>query len=99
MTKAFKVPILTSSDASSVAEEFCYNLKNLKRATIVGEVTGRGTYPSDEHVIKDGLIIFVPNGRAINPVTETNWESVGVTPDVPVASNLALKTVLGLIAV
>ena len=37
--------ILTSRRTFSAAEEFTYNLKNLKRATIVGETTGGGAHP------------------------------------------------------
>jgi len=36
--------------------------------------------------------VWVPTGRAINPITKTNWERVGVRPDVPVASDQALRT-------
>jgi C-terminal processing protease CtpA/Prc len=38
--------VLTSARTFSGAEEFTYNLKNLKRATIVGETTGGGAHPS-----------------------------------------------------
>ena len=34
----------------------------------------------------------MPSGRAINPVTKTNWEHVGVKPDKIVAPADALKT-------
>jgi hypothetical protein len=32
----------------------------------------------------------IPFARAINPITKTNWEGVGVKPQVEVASDLAL---------
>lgn len=35
---------------------------------------------------------FVPSGRAINPITKTNWEGTGVKPDVEVKADDALKT-------
>ena len=34
----------------------------------------------------------MPDGRAINPITNTNWEGVGVEPDVKVAADDALRT-------
>ena len=39
------VYVLTSHGTFSGAEEFTYDLKNLKRATIVGETTGGGAHP------------------------------------------------------
>jgi hypothetical protein len=36
--------------------------------------------------------VFVPTGRAINPITKTDWERVGVRPDIAVASDQALRT-------
>ena len=35
---------------------------------------------------------FVPNGRAINPITKTNWEGTGVKPDVAAPTEKALET-------
>ncbi|MBE2226611.1 MAG: S41 family peptidase [Ignavibacteria bacterium] len=85
------VYVLTSKFTFSGAEEFSYNLKNLKRATIVGETTGGGAHPGGVRAINEGFAIFVPNGRAINPITKTNWEGVGVEPDVNIKSELALE--------
>lgn len=84
--------LLTSSYTFSAAEEFAYNLKNLKRATIVGETTGGGAHPVSGHRIDDHFTIRVPFARAINPISKTNWEGTGVTPDVPVAASEALDT-------
>ena len=39
---------------------------------------------------------FVPTGRAINPISKTNWEGAGVEPDVKVAKELAFKTAYAL---
>jgi hypothetical protein len=85
------VYVLTSKYTFSGAEEFTYNLKNLKRATIVGETTGGGAHPGGMNVINKGFLIFIPVGRAISPITKTNWEGVGVSPDVNVKSELALE--------
>ena len=84
--------VLTSNKTFSAGEEFSYNLKNLKRATIVGETTGGGAHPGGMFRINDHFGAFVPNGRAISPITKTNWEGTGVEPDVKVPKELALKT-------
>jgi hypothetical protein len=86
------VYVLTSSRTFSGAEEFSYDLQSLKRATIVGEVTGGGAHPIRGQRIDDRFIIVVPIAKAINPVTKTNWEGTGVKPDVTVAASDALAT-------
>ncbi len=86
------VYVLTSNRTFSAAEEFTYNLKNLKRAIIVGETTGGGAHPGGPARINAHFQVWVPRGRAINPITKTNWEGTGVTPDVDLAAPLALKT-------
>ena len=86
------VYVLTSKRTFSAAEEFTYNLKNLKRAVIVGEVTGGGAHPGGGYPINPHFGIGVPSGRAINPISKTNWEGIGVTPDIEVPADHALKT-------
>lgn len=84
------VYILTSNFTFSGAEEFTYNLKNLKRATIVGETTGGGANPGGMMPINENYVVFLPTGTAINPITKTNWEGTGITPDVETAAPIAL---------
>ena len=86
-----EVYVLTSNRTFSAAEEFTYNLKNLKRATIVGETTGGGAHPGGTRRINEHFAIWVPSGRAINPISKTNWEGTGVKPDVEVPADQALK--------
>ena len=90
--------VLTSHGTFSGGEEFTNNLKVLKRATIVGEVTGGGAHPVTGHRIGDRFTIGVPFARAINPITKTNWEGVGVEPDVKVPAADALTTAEALAA-
>jgi C-terminal processing protease CtpA/Prc len=86
------VYVLTSSHTFSGAEEFSYNLKNLKRATLVGETTGGGANPGDVYPLNAHFQVFVPTGRAVSPITHTNWEGTGVAPDVSVAADKAFAT-------
>ena len=88
------VYILTSGRTFSAAEEFTYNLKSMERATVIGETTGGGAHPvdvvmldlGDEHYVR----LSLPFGRAINPITGTNWEGTGVTPDIESPAEQAL---------
>src|SRR5688572_2517295 len=91
------VYVLTSSRTFSGGEEFTYNLQSLKRATVVGETTGGGAHPVRGERLDDRFTIGVPFARAINPVTKTNWEGTGVTPDVQVPAADALEAALRLI--
>lgn len=75
----------------SAAEEFTYNLKNLKRATIVGETTGggahRGAYDASRITSASGCRQAARSIRS----TKTNWEGAGIAPDIAVDSAVALR--------
>ncbi|HWO25138.1 MAG TPA: S41 family peptidase [Kofleriaceae bacterium] len=86
------VYVLTSKDTFSGAEEFAYDVQNLKRATLVGEVTGGGANPGGPEKVHPHFMVNVPRGRAISPVTKTNWEGTGVRPEVAVPAERALDT-------
>ncbi|OUS01023.1 hypothetical protein A9Q86_09780 [Flavobacteriales bacterium 33_180_T64] len=93
--------VLTSGGTFSAAEEFSYNLKHLERATLVGETTGGGAHPGGSVVATDRFMVWVPTGRAINPITNTNWEGTGVSPHIKTpaadALDIAYKNVLELL--
>lgn len=95
------VYVLTSGGTFSAAEEFSYNLKHLERATLVGETTGGGAHPGGSLVATDRFMVWVPTGRAINPITNTNWEGTGVSPHIETpaaeALNAAYKNALELL--
>jgi len=84
--------ILTSGYTFSAAEEFTYNLKNMERATIVGETTGGGAHPVMSGVFPNlNIEMRIPMGRAINPITGTNWEGTGIEPNIAVPEAEALE--------
>lgn len=85
------VYVLTSSRTFSAAEEFSYNLRQLKRATLIGETTGGGAHPGELRKVGEHFRMFVSTGRAINPVSKTNWEGTGVEPHLPVKADDALR--------
>lgn len=85
------VYVLTSGRTFSGAEEFSYNLKNLKRATIIGETTGGGAHPTNTLIVQRDFLLRVPIARAVNPVSKTNWEGTGVEPDVAVPAAEAFE--------
>lgn len=88
------VYVLTSKDTFSGGEELAYDLQALKRATVVGEVTGGGANPTGFVDLGHGLGAAIPFGRAENPTTKANWEGRGVRPDVAVPADGALAAAL-----
>jgi len=74
--------ILTSSRTFSGAEEFTYNMKNLKRGTVIGETTGGGAHPTRTMIVQKDYLLRVPFARSVNPFSKTNWEGTGVEPDI-----------------
>ncbi len=86
------VYVLTSNRTFSAAEEFSYNLQQLKRATLIGETTGGGAHPGGVEIANEQFAIFVPSGKAINPISNKNWEGTGVQPHVQVKQADALAT-------
>lgn len=89
-----RVIILISPNTFSAAEEFTNNMKVLERATVVGEPSGGGANPGGPHQIGSEFTIFIPEGRAINPIQKGNWEGVGIIPDHVVPAQDALKEAL-----
>jgi hypothetical protein len=82
--------VLTSEKTFSGAEEFSYNMQTQKRATLVGETTGGGANPVRFLRINEQIEVYMPIGKAINPITKTNWEGVGVIPEIKTAAKDAL---------
>ncbi len=86
-----KVYLLTSHETFSAGEDFAYAMKNLKRATLIGESTGGGAHPGSAIRLNDHFGAIVPSGRSISPITHTDWEGVGVMPDVATDADDALS--------
>jgi hypothetical protein len=84
------VTVLISPRTFSGGEECAYDFQTQKRALIVGETSGGGAHPVNAYSLGHGFVVNLPTGRAINPITKTDWEGVGVKPDVKVAAADAL---------
>jgi len=82
--------VLTSGETFSAAEEFAYDFKHLDRAIIVGESTGGGAHMATKMELNDDYYMYLPFAGAVNPITGSNWEGIGVLPDVEVPSDDAL---------
>jgi hypothetical protein len=83
--------VLTSALTASAGEEFCYDVLTHKLGTLVGATTIGAANPGGMFRLSDHLAAFIATGRAVNPITKTNWEGVGVKPDVSVPAHEALR--------
>jgi hypothetical protein len=82
--------ILTSKKTFSAAEDFASGMQSRKRAILIGEQTGGGANPGFTFSVNRRFSIFIPTGRAINPITGGNWEEAGLTPDIKTSANHAI---------
>jgi C-terminal processing protease CtpA/Prc len=74
--------IMIGEETFSGAEEFSYNMQTQKRATLIGQTSAGAANPGGTRGINEHLSVFIPTGRAINPITHTSWEGVGVQPEI-----------------
>ena len=87
--------IIVSKNTSSAAESLAYGLQQFKRATIIGEQTHGEGNPGKRFIINDKLYMMIPTAVNVNAITGTNWEGVGVTPDIKTtASDAFAKTMV-----
>lgn len=94
-----KLFVLIGPKTFSAAEEFSNNIKVLNRGKIIGEPSGGGANPGAPILIGDGdkFILFIPTGKAVNPIQKGNWEGVGIIPDEFVPAEKALDQAILLI--
>jgi hypothetical protein len=82
--------VLTSKNTGSAAEAFAFSFKAIQRGKIVGETTAGAAHPVAFVKLGKGFVAMIPIGKISNPLTKTDWEGVGVTPDITVDSKIAL---------
>lgn len=76
------VVILAGPRTASAGEDFTYTMQALKRAAVIGERTWGGAHPITLYRLGDHFFAAIPHSRTISPITHTNWEGSGVTPDI-----------------
>ena len=84
------IMILAGPRTGSAGEDFTYTMQALKRATVIGEPTWGGAHPVASYRLSGHFYADIPNSRSISPITHTNWEGTGVTPDITVPQADAL---------
>jgi len=86
------VYVLTSVATFSAAEDFSYAMKTFKRATLIGDTTAGGANGtvSGPYRVQDHFTAYIPDALPISTITKTNWEGIGVIPDISVPAYDAL---------
>lgn len=82
--------ILAGPNTKSAAEAFVYTMQTLSRATVIGERTWGGANAARPYRLSEHFLAVIPSRRTISPVTHTNWEGVGVIPDIAATPDNAL---------
>ena len=75
----------------SGGEEFAYDLQGMKRGTLVGETSAGAANNNMFIALSPQLVISVPYGHVTSSFTRSNWEQVGVKPDVKTDPKDALR--------
>jgi C-terminal processing protease CtpA/Prc len=82
--------VLVDRRTGSGAESFAYHLQALGRITVIGEQSAGAANPGGFLQLPNDFCVFVAVGRVTNPITGTNWEGTGVSPDILSSSDEAL---------
>jgi C-terminal processing protease CtpA/Prc len=88
------VYVLISGHTFSAAEGLAYDLQALGRATIVGETSGGGAHPFEYLPVHPHFVLWSVTERSVNPITGSNWQDTGVTPDIRAEKDKALEAAL-----
>ena len=83
--------ILVNNKTISAAEGLAYNLQQLKLASIIGDSTYGAANPVQVFYIDNKFHVFIPVSVEKNGVTGTNWEHLGIVPDIKIKSEKALN--------
>lgn len=84
--------ILISNRTFSAAESFAYTLQSMKRAVIIGNTSRGGAHATRSFSIENAFVAFIPYSRGENAATKTDWEGVGVIPDIKADDPNAILT-------
>jgi hypothetical protein len=84
--------VLIDGRTGSAAEAFAYDVQQFRLGQLIGAKTAGAANNNGFTPIAPGFMLSVSFGRPVHPVSQSNWEGTGVSPDVAVAPEQALET-------
>ncbi|MGF7154370.1 S41 family peptidase [Novosphingobium gossypii] len=82
--------VLVDQGSASAAESFAYDVQQFKLGQLVGATTAGAANNNAFVPIAPGFMLSVSMGRPVHAVSKTNWEGIGVAPDVAAVPAQAL---------
>ena len=83
--------LLTDKRTFSAGEGLAFIVQERRRAEVIGETTAGAANPGRPYRLNDDLEVTVPNGKVRSAIGGTNWEGVGVVPDIRTSASDALR--------
>jgi hypothetical protein len=84
--------VLIDHYVGSAAEAFAYDVQQFRLGTLIGATTAGAANNNRFSPIAPGFMLSVSFGRPVHPISQSNWEKNGVSPDVAIDPGLALDT-------
>lgn len=78
--------VLINGFTGSAAEAFAYDVQQYKLGELIGVKTAGAANNNKLLPVAPNFILSVSYGRPVHPVSQSNWEGVGVAPDVETPS-------------
>ncbi|ATY34026.1 S41 family peptidase [Sphingomonas psychrotolerans] len=89
--KSTPLYVLISKQVGSGAEAFAYDVQQFHLGTLVGATTSGAANNNELTPIAPGFILSCSYGRPVHPVSGSNWEGIGVKPDIATDAEQALE--------
>jgi hypothetical protein len=85
--------ILLDERSFSAPEALAYGLQTAGRALVVGTASAGGAHMIESPTpLPCGMQGWIPNRRPFSPITGSNWEGIGVRPDIAVEGSDPVDT-------
>jgi hypothetical protein len=83
--------VLIDGGVASAGEDFAYAAQQFGLGELVGARTAGAANNNRLVPVAPGFMFSVSAGRPVHPVSRTNWEGVGVAPDIATSPDQALE--------